>query len=194
MARRRRSPEDARAEILAAAERCFHREGPSGVTLKAVAAEVGISHPGVLHHFRSANLLNQALHQSVSQRIRQELLEALAGDRSAGMMHAMAELADPKKGRLLAWVVAEGHDPFPVESEAGLAQVAKGIAGAEGSLEEVKKKLLLVVLAMVGESVVGEGVRARVGLADQGPDVFRKWLLELVSRPSGPKSGPQRVE
>ena len=55
------------------------------------------------------------------------------------MMRAMEELADPKKGRLLAWVVAEGHDPFPGESEAGLSQIAKGIAGDGPALEEVRK-------------------------------------------------------
>ena len=52
MPRRRRSPEEARAEILDAAEHLLIEEGLSALTLQRVASEVGISHPGVLHHFR----------------------------------------------------------------------------------------------------------------------------------------------
>ena len=53
MPRRRRSPEEARAEILDAAEHLLIHEGLGSLTLQRVAREVGISHPGVLHHFRS---------------------------------------------------------------------------------------------------------------------------------------------
>ena len=158
MPRRRRSRAEARLEILDAAERLLLEEGPSAVTLKRVAAEVGISHPGVLHHFRSADLLHRALHERASLRIREGLLSVLgstqAEDRQQAMLDAMAALADPRKGRLLAWLVASGVDPFPEADEQGLGQVAAALLRPGGDPQRVQDKLLLVVLAMVGESLV----------------------------------------
>ncbi len=182
--RRRRSPEEARSEILDAAEHLLVTEGLSALTLQRVAREVGISHPGVLHHFRSTDRLAQALHERVSRRIRSDFL-ALANpddsiDRPAAMRRAMDALADPKKGPLLAWLVASGRDPFPDASETGLSQLADSLARPDSDLDEVRYKLMLIVLAMVGESLVGEAVRKRIGMEDTEPEKFRSWLLGLV--------------
>ena len=61
-------------------------------------------------------------------RIREELLGLLdaAEDRDARLRAldtAAARLADPSKGRLLAWVLA--RDPFPAEDDQGLARIAE---------------------------------------------------------------------
>ena len=188
MPRRRRSREDARAEILNAAEHLLLEEGPSAVTLKRVAAQVGISHPGVLHHFRSAELLHQALHEQASLRIRDSLLSVLQGatgpDRQRGMLEAMGALADPRKGRLLAWLVATGRDPFPPADEQGLGAVAAALRKPGDDLDEVRDKLLLVVLAMVGESLVGDDLRQRLGVDPADAAAFRSRLLgQLLTRP-----------
>ena len=52
-ARVRRTAEDARAAILDAAERRLGATGPGGIRLQEVAADVGVSHSTVLHHFGS---------------------------------------------------------------------------------------------------------------------------------------------
>lgn len=187
--RRRRSPEEARSEILNAAEHLLVTEGLSALTLQRVATEVGISHPGVLHHFRSTDRLAQALHERVSRRIRSDLM-ALADpdasiDRAEAMRRAMDALADPEKGPLLAWLVASGRDPFPDASETGLSQLADTLARPGSDPEEVRYKLMLIVLAMIGESLVGGAVRQRIGLHDTDPERFRSWLLAQVLR------GPQ---
>jgi AcrR family transcriptional regulator len=189
--RRRRSPEEARTEILDAAERLLVTEGLKALTLQNVAREVGISHPGVLHHFHSTDRLAQALHERVSRRIRGDFLaltnpnESL--DRTAAIHRALAALADPHKGRLLAWLVASGRDPFPEAAETGLSQIADALAQPGSDPEEVRHKLMLMVLAMVGESLVGAAVRERLGMSDSDPERFRTWLLERVV--SGPKTG-----
>ncbi len=176
MPRRRRDPAEAREEILDAAERLFAQHGPDGVRVAKVAKEVGISHPGVLHHFGSAAGLVEALHQRASRRIRDAVLEPLrAGkDRREALLAAAEALADPAKGRLLAWVVAAGGDPFPPVEEQGLAAVADEVG-------EDARRVLLVVLAMIGESMVGPDVRARLGM-DPDDDGFRGWLFELLAR------------
>jgi len=187
MARRRRSAEEARAEILAAAEHLLLTEGPSGLTLKRVAQEVGISHPGVLHHFRSVELLGQALHERVSLRIRDDLLQLGVADpdidRVEVMQKAMEALSDPRKGRLLAWLVATGRDPFPDASEAGLGQIADAITPPGVDPGEVRFKLMLVVLTMVGQSLVGDAVRVRLGLSEAQAQSFHPWLLRQLLTP-----------
>ena len=187
MPRRRRSREDARAEILDAAENLLVDQGPSAVTLKNVAEAVGISHPGVLHHFRSAALLQQALHERTSLRIRTDLLAVVSGaagpDQRAGMLAAMDALADPRKGRLLAWLVASGADPFPDASAQGLGRIAAALTGAGGDPQVVRDKLLLVVLAMVGDSLVGAQARRRLGESDRDAAAFRARLLDQLLTP-----------
>ena len=78
MPRIRRKPEEARTTILDAAEKLLLEEGLSGLKLAKVAQVVGISHPGVLHHFGSADGLLEAVHQRISLSLRQSILETIA--------------------------------------------------------------------------------------------------------------------
>lgn len=55
--RNRRPPGVRREEILAVATEAFGRSGYRGVSLADIAARVGISQPGLLHHFRSKDEL-----------------------------------------------------------------------------------------------------------------------------------------
>ena len=187
MGRRRRDPQAAREEILNAAEGLLCREGPEALKLKRVAAEVGMSHPGVLHHFGSATGLSEALHERVSRRIREDVLAALQGSerREDVLLAAMGALADSRKGRLLAWSIATGGDPFPDAEERGLSVLAHALADEGDDLEEVRSLVLLVVLAMLGDSLVGRAARERMGFDDARSDEeraldFRRWLIERV--------------
>mgnify|MGYP003784140717 CR=1 FL=1 len=78
--RRRRLPADeARASILAAAERKLGQVGPERLRLTELAAELGVSHPAILHHFGSREeLVVAVLHQAI-QRMNQRLTEAITG-------------------------------------------------------------------------------------------------------------------
>src|SRR5271165_5143251 len=59
--RRRRTGEEARTAILDAAEQRLVASGPAGIRLQEVAADVGVSHPTVLHHFGSREGLIEAV-------------------------------------------------------------------------------------------------------------------------------------
>ncbi|MBM7829442.1 AcrR family transcriptional regulator [Agromyces cerinus] len=50
-----------RERIVAAAARCFAASGYRGVSLREVAAEAGLSHPGVLRHFSSREQILDAV-------------------------------------------------------------------------------------------------------------------------------------
>src|SRR5438045_9204068 len=73
----RRTPEDARALILHAAQARLARTGPEGLRLQDIAADAGISHPLILHHFGSREGLVRALTQQAVTELRDKLLAAL---------------------------------------------------------------------------------------------------------------------
>src|SRR5260221_641713 len=49
--RKRRTADEARTAMLDAAEQRLVASGPAAIRLQEVAADVGVSHPTVLHHF-----------------------------------------------------------------------------------------------------------------------------------------------
>ncbi|HVX57724.1 MAG TPA: TetR family transcriptional regulator, partial [Candidatus Saccharimonadales bacterium] len=59
--RRRRSAAEAREEALASARNLLLKHGPEGVTLMAVADDLGMTHGNLIHHFGSADELQSAL-------------------------------------------------------------------------------------------------------------------------------------
>ena len=62
----RRSPEAARAHILETAARRLQQFGVKGLSIKEVAADAGINHGTVLHHFGNADGMREALLQSMT--------------------------------------------------------------------------------------------------------------------------------
>lgn len=192
MKRRRRTAEQARTEILDAAEELLLAEGPEGVRLRAVADAVGMSHPGVLHHFGSVDLLLEALHRRTSRRLRDEvlgLMPAGAGGKDVARAIALGfeRMADPREGRLLAGLLAAGFDPFPSEDERGLeiiAELLQRLRPDDADPEQTRFIVMLGVLAMIGESLVGSAVRHRAGVPDDDEAAarFRDWVQKVLAR------------
>ena len=192
MPRIRRKPEEARNAILDAAEKLLLQQGLSGLKLAKVAQEVGISHPGVLHHFGSADGLLEAVHQRISLSLRHSVLEAVArtdedtdDNRVANILKT---LSNHRTGQLLACLVAAGLDPFPPAEEKGMKQVIQltheSVKSSGTSYEDTEFMVQLALLAMLGDAVLGRKVRARMDVSDvdEAGDQFRKKLQELLKR------------
>jgi AcrR family transcriptional regulator len=183
--RKRRSAEEARQEIMDIAEELLLTEGPDAVRVARIAKTMGVSHPAVLHHSGSAEGLREALYQQGARRLRDEMLSlidsgpgALSPTRLDGIL---ARMADPKKGKLLAWVLAQGRDPFPPKEERGLSIIASRLTNGSDVDPALNHKLMLVVLAMYGDAMMGDKVRARLGIDDASDRAqFRHWLLETL--------------
>ncbi len=83
---------EARERVLEAAERLFAEKGYKAVTLKAIAAEVGIRHATLYHHVQSKEQLFIEVTERSLHRHRAAIEQALAG--SAGsvrqQLHAVA--------------------------------------------------------------------------------------------------------
>src|ERR1044071_9671346 len=138
VARRRRSPEEARQEILDAAERVFARHQPDQVGLKEVAREAGVSHALITHYFGTyAGLLEAALERR-NRATREEALIRLREPDALARPGELLELLfrmvrDPVHLRLMRWMLASER---PAASRAfglqehGLAIVAEQVARA----------------------------------------------------------------
>src|SRR5215475_3675300 len=81
---------DRRAEILAAAQRCFVRSGFHGASMQDICAEAGMS-PGNLYRYFPSK---EALIAGIAERDRAEVAQQFAGaDLSQGFFAALEGLA-----------------------------------------------------------------------------------------------------
>src|SRR6266700_1922816 len=82
ISRRRLSPEESRSAALEAARALLLADGPSAVTLKAVAAKIGRTHANLLHHFGSAAGLQGELARSIADSVTASIAVAVARARA----------------------------------------------------------------------------------------------------------------
>jgi len=111
--RRRRAPAEARRELLAAAEGLVAERGPDGVTLRAVAAALGVTPGLVTHYFGTrAALVREVLHRQdalTQAKVRQALRRGDAVPDADALLRLLFEaLSDPGRVRLFAWTQLRG--------------------------------------------------------------------------------------
>lgn len=198
--RRRRTAEEAHREILAVAQRRLAAGGPEAIRLQDIAADVGISHPAVLHHFGSREGLLRSLARSALTSLNADILRAIsdpaASTTAAQILDRIYDtLGDSGHARLMAWLALSGY-PLPPRDEdehllraladALFARIAEGARLAGGTpprREEIDFTVRLVAVAMMGDAIFG-AVVSRSAAQPEGPDLqhrFRAWFGEVLS-------------
>jgi AcrR family transcriptional regulator len=190
----RRTAEEAQNAILDAAERRLREAGPQGIRLQEVAADVGVSHPAILHHFKNREALIEAVVTRTMSQLEAELVRAAtAGDVGEGLASDMLErvfevLGDRGYGRIMAWVLLSGHRPVEDRSIRTIAEAVHARRllqhadrPTKPSFEDSLFIVLLAALTMFGDAVAGPEMRISAGL---GPDAngkpFRRFLARLL--------------
>jgi AcrR family transcriptional regulator len=176
-ARRRRPPEQARQEILDAAERVFRESQPDRVGLKEVAREAGVSHALITHYFGTyAGLIEAAL----ERRLRALREAALSRLREAGALSRPGELLglmfdaleDPVHLRLMRWLLASERPAAATAfglHDRGLATIAGQVARALDAqpsaalVREVELTLLTAVSAAYGYALAKHALVGALG-------------------------------
>lgn len=195
--RLRRSAEETRAEILDAAERRLLELGPDGIRLQQIAADVGISHPAVLHHFGNREGLIGAVVTRAFTSLEADLIRSVAAAQPGGDTAIMAAIEQTFQllvtrghGRVLSWLLLSGHSPDTSQSQLRvLAEVVhqKRLAAtpkADVAFDDTLFRLLLVTLAFIGDSVAGTTMRKIAGMDDRkDSERFRSWLARLLVPP-----------
>ncbi len=206
--RRRRAAAQAKDEILAAAEERLIRDGPDGLRLQTIAADLGISHSAILHHFGSRDALLQALSAHALQALNREIVEQLRGqasdeDETADLFERIfSTLGDRGHAKLLAWRLLSGRDSAGPPEGGTLAEVTRVLherrveSAREHGLPPPTERdsqfsVLLIALALFGDGLAGEQLAANVGLA---PDAarradFRRWLSDRIITNLFPAAG-----
>jgi AcrR family transcriptional regulator len=195
--RRRLSAEDARARILQAAERKLAEVGPEGLRLTELAAELGISHPAILHHFGSREELVAAVVSRAFTHTNEQLAQAIAS-RSPGRAAILDIIAEfyGKNGnaRLIAWLVLSGRAPKqqaragasrPLQRviELAHAQRSRAQPNREIDYDDTKFRSQLTALALLGDAIFGDLIRHASGDPTGAPAAreFRQRLAKLLS-------------
>jgi len=194
----RRTAEDAREAILDATEQRLVERGPSGIRLQDVAADVGVAHPTILHHFGSRDRLVEAVihrrNQAMNQEVILALLSARADDEAStaiGLFDKLYEtLASGGHARVMAFCALEGREPTltpdgmrPLAQATHAARMARRPSGSPPpDVEDTEHAVHLAALALFGEAIVGRYLRGDVhGKPDLAASKrFRDWLAKRL--------------
>lgn len=195
--RRRRTAAVARDEILDAAERRLARSGPEGIRLKEIAADVGISHPTLLHHFGNRQGLVEALAERTMSDLANDLIDAIAAPdviegAPAALERVYRVLGDTGHARLLVWRALAGWTKRSgIEGRllwslidalhARRTEIFQARNDEPPAYRDTAFTALIAVFATLGEAVVGGLFLSEVsGGARPTRRAFRAWLVDRV--------------
>ena len=169
--------------------------GPAGIRLQEVAADVGVSHPTVLHHFGSREALVKEVCERRFAVIHADLVRALAGSEGGaaeaeGLLDSVFHALETHgHGRVVFWLALEGLLEKRAElrlHDVGLAVQAVRTRKRKGRappLEDTLNVVALAALALLAESVLGKSILRDAGLGDDraARARFRAWLGRLLA-------------
>lgn len=186
--RRKRSPEEAKHEALAAARELLLAGGPKAVTLSNVGKAVGMTHANVIHHFGSAAELQSALMGSMVGDLAQSIEEAVA--------HVRSDKAAPRQlvdivfdafekggaGMLAAWMALSQEVSHLEPVADAVNSLVKAIEDRAGLTDDVAHRritsaVLLIALCGFGDSVIGPQLREMLG---RDPEAARRVTARLL--------------
>ena len=191
----RRTAEDARRLILDAAEARLAQTGPAGIRLQDLAADLGISHPVILHHFGSREGLIRALTQRALVELKDKLLLALQAAH-VQTETVLAEVFNTFRGGLaqrLAWLAVSGVEHDHDQHDAVTLEIIRTVhqrrqaAAAPGVIideEDTKSMVYLVTATAFGDAIFGAQLRRRAGLPEGAAagSAFELWFAGLLGR------------
>jgi len=200
----RRSADEARRLILDAAEKRLREGGPEAIRLQDIAADVGISHPAILHHFTSRDGLTQALEERAMRRLEAELVEVISSQPARGdavvdvIERAFATLGDAGHARMLAWRVLQIERPDPSVGptllraltdlvHARRVEHAKAERRAPPGAQDTEFVVRLAAAAMLGDGIFAPFLDASFGRANDPARQrrFREWFARLLAAHTG---------
>jgi AcrR family transcriptional regulator len=183
-----------RERILEAAERRFLEAGPASIRLQEIAADVGITHPAILHHFGSRAGLVEAVVEHATRKMQDDLVRAFEGaaanappDGTAMLERVFETLANQGQARSMAWLLLSGHDPMASAQARTrwrlIVQATHALRPAGADPEDTAFTVLLSALALFGQALAGPGVfdAAGLGRTEAVQRRWRAWLAGLLA-------------
>jgi AcrR family transcriptional regulator len=192
---RRRDVAQTRAAILDAAEQRLILGGPDAIRLEKIAADAGVSHPAILHHFKSREGLVEAMVLNGLKRFQAQVLEGWPSAKEPdieGMFQRFYELASQRGvARMLAGLILMRRDvaalgpdvlrPAAERLHAGRLRRANRDGSRVPELEDSMFVATFLMIIVLGDSMFGTSVRRALGLhSKDSAQRFRRWLVKAV--------------
>jgi AcrR family transcriptional regulator len=187
--RRRRAAPEARERIIEAARKRLIEVGPDRLRLQELAADLGIAHPTILHHFGNRESLVDAVLERSIRRIEEDLLETFRSpdptDDGVGVLPRVVEaFVERGHARLLAWLILAKPRGSPIGTEPTLDRIARAMhvhgKGDDLDLEKIRFRVILAALVLFGEAVAGPTMRQSGGLGEEGREGVREWMRKEI--------------
>jgi AcrR family transcriptional regulator len=186
--RQRRTSEEARTLALVSARKLLLTSGPDAITLQAVAADLGMSHTNLIHHFGSAGGLHVALMREMVSELTATIESAVTRLRAGqGDVRDFVDIVFDAfdaggAGQLAAWISLSGDtaELAPV-GEVVRNHILNVERGADDSAGDVHQRItsvtLLVTMTAFGDAVIGDNLRSMVG---RERNAVRKLIGDLL--------------
>jgi AcrR family transcriptional regulator len=185
----RRTPSEARRQILEAAEARLADGGPDAVRVQRIAADLGVTDAAIYHHFGTRERLLDALARFGARRLRESVEEILAGWHDeklpiSALVDALVDTFERRRyAKLILWladagVAADrGSGMFDVVVRAFAQRPARGANPVEPRFVAA-----LLVMVCAAEPLFGSTSRRSVGLGESRATAkrFRAWFAEAV--------------
>jgi len=204
--RRRRSAAGTRIAILEAAERRLLAGGPEAIRLQEIAADAGISHPAILHHFGSREGLVEAMVLRGISRLQTQFLEGWPSTKEPdieGVLDRFYEVASHRGiARMLAWLILSGESnrtmtpgvfkPAAERMHAGRVRRARTEGRRSPELEDTMFAATHLFILVLGDSLFGPSVRRAIGLGSSADSTrrYRRWLSKVFERMESRRPAP----
>lgn len=195
----RRTPEEAKRLILETAQALLARTGPQGLRLQDIAAEAGISHPLILHHFGSRAGLVRALTREAAAELKDRLVASMTQPEYS-LGEQLDQVFDAFRGGLaqrLAWLMVEDPKGGPSDNPLLLREIvdtlhtrrAAAAPGVTVERSDTEWLIHLVAIAAFGEAMYGAQLRKSAGIdgGEESVRQFRTWFATLIH-----ERGPRR--
>lgn len=194
----RRSAEESRALILDIAQRRLAKHGLDGLNIADIAAEAGMSHGTLLHHFGSSDDMRSALANRMGERLLEQVLAIEAVSAPVDGMEDFFEqlfgqLSSGGHARLIAWLSLSRKN-----RSANRAIVAGTAAHFDALVQQLSQRqhempadeadrsaryiVLLVVSAAIGLGVARDNLLPQLALDDEDEAGFARWLARVIEQ------------
>lgn len=187
--RRRRSADEARSEILLAAEARLRDHGLDGLNVVDVAAACGMSHATVLHHFGNTAGMRKALVDHMTDRLLRDIISALQREPTPEPPEILQRLFDALSrgghAKLLAWLsiggeaLSEDLEPpqrFQALFDQLVPELARRLPAEWDRVRVARRMIFLIATAAIGYGLTGDRLPRLLGMDGAEADAFPEWL------------------
>jgi AcrR family transcriptional regulator len=183
----RRTPENAQAHILDAAEAILAKGGgPAALRLTDVAHQAGVSHPTILHHFGSREGLVRAINLRAFARLTESAMSGTARSSDEGLKATFAAFREGLAQRMVWLMQSKESPPGRPDLFEDVVQRFHAVrrtfvpGGGEPDMADTRAVIHLTTIAAFGDALIGPRLRNAGPKETEEREAFERWYAGLL--------------